>query len=140
MFHYGKIIGKKFINPDWMCDMKNREDNLVRRADGKVIGIINNFIFTKHISGKKHFVRIPPGIANDVDVLKSIEKRGVILVEIIDDDTQKRYYATLKTIWEKGQPINRGFGNQWLLLFRNWSNIMENAHDPEVLAKQPKLF
>ena len=113
---------------------------LIRREDGKVIGEVIEDVFVKHISGKKHFLRTPAGIACDYDVIFKAEKLGAKICEVVDDDTGKEYYATINTFRDKYIPIDRGYGKQWVLLFKYWKNSKEMAKDPPEKSNQLELF
>ena len=74
----------------------------------------------KKVCGSKHFLRTPPAIALDRDVLKWAERKGASTVCIFDRETEKLYHASLATIWEKGFRVNRGFGEQQALPLYLW--------------------
>jgi len=117
----------------------NREDKLIRRSDGKVIGKIIEHVFIKTVIGSVHFLRTPPGIAWDVDAVREAESKGAKYLEVIDSEKGKKYFCTIKTFWEKGFSVNRGYGKQWELKFKHWTDDKAKAKDPEVI-KQERLF
>jgi hypothetical protein len=89
----------------------------IRRPDGKIVGEVDGNVFKKVVSASVHFLREPPSIANDLDVL---------------NQAGKKYVASMNRIWKDGIAINRGHGEQLALLLDQW-----NKDKPD---NQIKLF
>ena len=106
----------------------------IRRADGRIVGEIVNGVFSKSIDASKHFLRVPPAIANDLDVLAQAKERGARVCEITDRETGTTYRATIEKIWRRGFHVERGHGAQIALALSEW------ARDGEPTADQAKLF
>jgi len=88
----------------------------------KIVGEVQDDVFLKRLIGSKHFLRVPPGIAFDIDSLKQAEKAGARKVKIIDKETGKIYRAAISTIWAKGFHKNYcGYGPQIGLEMHLWS-------------------
>jgi hypothetical protein len=104
----------------------------IRRPDGKIVGEVDGNVFKKVVSASVHFLREPPSIANDLDVLNQAKQAGATMCEIIDRETGKKYVASMNRIWKDGIAINRGHGEQLALLLDQW-----NKDKPD---NQIKLF
>lgn len=70
----------------------------------------------------RHFMRIPPGIAFDGDVLRQAEEWGVTDIEVTDGVSPHRdtYRCTLDTFLRHAEVVNRGHGRQLVLRFSFW--------------------
>jgi len=88
--------------------------------NGKVIGEVKNGVFSKKLSGSRHFLRKPPAICFDVVSLKQAEAAGAIRIEITDMENGKIYHAPLRLVWQKGFTLDRGYGRQIGLALNYW--------------------
>lgn len=100
----------------------------------KVIGYVQNGVFTKSVQASKHFLRRPRAIAFDVSTLHDAEQAGARRVEVKDTETGRVYQLPLSTVWAKGWRFNRGFGEQWGVHLDHW------FRPGEQVAEQPSLF
>ena len=103
------------------------------RAGGKIVGKVQDGVFFKRLIGSLHFLRIPPGIANDIASLKQAENAGAQIVQVTDIETETIYRAAISTIWARGFPVNRGYGPQIGLVFSDWSKGNEPLCDQLLL-------
>jgi len=87
-----------------------------------VVGSVSGVIFTKRVHSSRHFLRKPPAIALDVSSLTQAKSHGAITVEIIDLDTNRKYYAGIAKIEDEGVRFNRGHGDQIFLPLEEWHN------------------
>ncbi|RIK26715.1 MAG: hypothetical protein DCC55_39820 [Chloroflexi bacterium] len=76
----------------------------------------------KTVDGRKHFVKIPPGIAFDDDVLHQAGELGATDIEVTDGASPHRdtYRCTLDTFLRHAEVVNRGHGRQLVLRFTYW--------------------
>ena len=65
----------------------------------KAVGVVVGEQFQKRIQGSKHFLRIPPAIANDESVLVSATKLGATEVAVFDTENETVYRTTMSSIW-----------------------------------------
>lgn len=87
----------------------------------KPIGYVVSDMFVKHVSGRKHFLRVPPAIAFDAPTLDDAERAGATMVCIHDQDTGAVYRAPVHLIRSKGFAFDRGHGRQIALTLDRWS-------------------
>lgn len=76
----------------------------------------------KTVDGRKHFVKMPPGIAFDDDVLRRAVELGAVNVQVTDSATNpaNHYTVELATFLRHAEVVNRGFGRQLALRFAYW--------------------
>ena len=86
----------------------------------KAVGIVVGEQFQKRIQGSKHFLRIPPAIANDESVLLSAMKLGATEVAVFDTESGTIYKSAINDIWSKGFAFDRGWGKQIGLPIKEW--------------------
>ena len=92
------------------------------RAGNKIVGYVEGAVFIKTLKASKHFLRVPPAIAFDIDSLKRAYEAGARYVRVIDVDSNRVYIAPISTIWSKGFEVDRGFGRQIALLLKHWNS------------------
>ena len=100
--------------------MSRKYNNTKIRVGRRVVGEVRGEVFHKSVYGSKHFLRVPPSIANDVSVLQDAEQAGAVWVHIRDKENDQTYKATITHIREKGFPVNRGWGKQIALPMNGW--------------------
>lgn len=115
-------------------------------AGGRVVGHVNGEIFSKIISGSKHFLRQPPAILFDVSSLKDAELLGATLASVTDRETGNVYTALISLIWQK--PIYKDYTTPQVgLALREWTKngipptappTRPTPHAPD--AEQPRLL
>lgn len=76
----------------------------------------------KTVDGRKHFVKVPPGIAFDDDVLRQAGELGATDIEVTDGASPHRdtYRTGLSTFLRHAEVVNRGHGRQLVLRFSFW--------------------
>lgn len=99
----------------------------------------------KTVTGSRHFLRTPPGIAIDTAVLEQGKRAGCQYTEVKDKETGTVYRAKLATIDAHGFPVCRGFGHQTALAFAYWDEYDRNGrslrlHLPDRPQATPSLF
>jgi hypothetical protein len=91
------------------------------RANGKIVGRVENGVFKKNIRGSTHHLRRPAALCLDVQSLIDAQSCGAVKVEIIDKDSGNVYRAQISTIRAKGFTIERGgAGRQLALRLSDW--------------------
>jgi hypothetical protein len=93
------------------------------RVGNRIVGSVKDGVFIKTVKASKHFLRVPPAIAFDIDSLKRASEAGAHTVRVIDTDCNRVYVAPISTIWSKGFEVNRGFGRQIALLLKYWNTV-----------------
>lgn len=76
---------------------------------------------TKRVAASRHFLRVPPAIGIDLEILDWAEREGAGLVQVMELEAGVYYCASLSTLRSKGFPVNRGFGRQWALGLSEWT-------------------
>lgn len=100
--------------------------------NNKAVGIVVGIKFQKRVQGSRHFLRIPPSIANDESVLNTAENMGATYVSIFDTETGTVYESSIANIKEHGVWFDRGFGKQIGLAFKYWHCILPRINsNPE---------
>jgi len=92
--------------------------------NGRVVGEVRGTVFYRTLH-PNHILRKPPSIALHVEVLKRISAAGATMVEFALGDTI--YRAPLTLYWERGIPIDRGWGEQRALLLTDFYTISVNG-------------
>jgi hypothetical protein len=112
-------------------------DSTLIFENGRKIGSVKAGVFSKNISGSKHFVRnFGGGIAIGLAGLDQAEQAGAIYVRVLDRETGITYAATIHHLRQAGKPINfSGFGPQLLLPFSGWTRSGSNL---PTLPDQPE--
>lgn len=114
--------------------INNYSTKAIVRED-KILGIVfDNRLLRKVVSAKRHFLKRPKAIALDRETLDRAEEMGATEIEVVDQDSGKSYYCTIKYFRLHGFKLNRGYGEQIGLTMNNW--ICANPGDP----KQFELF
>jgi hypothetical protein len=101
----------------------------IRRADGKVIGLVVNGVFKKTVKASKHFLHTPPAIAFDLCAIADAKANGATVAEVTDAETGAVYRATIARIWQRGFHVDRKHGNQIALLINEWNRGDEVTAD-----------
>jgi hypothetical protein len=104
------------------------------RAGGHVVGHVSEGVFYKTMRASVHFLQKPRAICFDVASLHDAERLGARHVEVTDSETGQVYRAALGTVWAKGRPLDRGYGQQWRLDLCHWNT------GGEPMAEQLSLF
>jgi len=97
-------------------------------AGGHIVGQVKNGVFSKTVTGSRHFLKVPPAIALSVDSLHQAQAVGAFDVAIYDKETRTTYRASIAHILENGFELNRGFGLQIALPFEGWTKQTKGAY------------
>ena len=89
-------------------------------ASGKAIGQVKGDTFYKTISGSKHMLRTPPGLAVDLQSLLDAEQAGATRIQIFDRETGTKYSTAISHLKRAGFTFERGFGRQIGLALDAW--------------------
>lgn len=101
---------------------------------GQRVGHVRDGVFYKTLSSSKHFLRKPPAIAFSLESVIQAEQEGATIVEIYDRDTESVYRVSMKKVWDKGFPVNRGYEPQIALSLDCWIKQVKG------MPTQPMLF
>ena len=116
----GNGAGQSRSQPDYTSSVQGRQSHPVRRSDGKVIGHVRNGVFRKRLRASRHFLRVPPAIAFDVESLVEAEQAGAGVIRIEDADSARVYAATMADVRRRGFVIERGHGAQLAVPLGAW--------------------
>jgi len=89
--------------------------------------------FCKTVVSTIHRLRRPVAYAVGVESLTNAEALGSKLVILYERDTRDTYSAPIATIKERGFRMNRGFGDQLVLVLGEWNR---NGEPPQAEAKR----
>jgi hypothetical protein len=92
------------------------------RVGNRIVGSVKDGVFIKTVKASKHFLRVPPAIAFDIDSLKRASEAGAHYVRVIDTDSNRVYVAPISAIWQKGIQVDRGYGRQIALPLKYWNS------------------
>ena len=111
----------------------------IRRADGRVIGVVRGDTYFKKIHDK-HFLDKPRGIASDVDALRQAQNAGAIYFVAHHVESGRDYRAPIARFFSRGIRVNRGYGEQTALVIGDF-NCDDNTPTPTApKPTQPALF
>lgn len=99
---------------------------------GKKIGRVEGGIFYKTISGSKHMLHKPPGLAVDLMALMDAEAAGATRIQITDRETGIKYSTAISHLKRAGFTFDRGSGRQIGLALESF--IQERPGEPVQLA------
>jgi len=85
----------------------------------RVAGHVTGEVLRKAVNGSKHFLRKPPAIAFNVDVLSAAEHLGAKRIVVTDLDTKHEYACTVETFRAHAIKIERWDG-QLALTMAYW--------------------
>ena len=85
----------------------NRESFQIHVA-GRHVGVVENGIFKKTITGSRHILRKPPAIALSVESLQQAEHAGADEINITDIETGCVYACTVEHFKGYSFPLQRG--------------------------------
>jgi hypothetical protein len=96
---------------------------LVRDIQHHIIGDIDKGVFTKMVSGSKHFLRNPePSIAIDAVAFDTVISRHTNRMLVIDRDSKAKYEIRTRLFSELKEELDRGYGRQYYVPIRLWDN------------------
>jgi hypothetical protein len=111
------------------CVTARREELIF--VQGRIVGKLQGATFTKKLRRSKHYLRTPGGWGHDRESLLELQAKGCRIIRIIDLDSGTIYCSPIETMLSRGIRINRGYGEQVLLLECLWTQS-----DP----RQSRLF
>lgn len=95
---------------------------IVKTVDNKIIGTLDNGVFTKTVYGSKHKLLSPPAWAIDSYVFDHVLKGRCKVIIIVDrDDFNRQYKVPFATFDSNKQETRRGFGKQYFLTMDWWN-------------------
>lgn len=89
------------------------------RVEDKVIGQVDNGVFIKCVQGSIHMIHTPKAWCVDMSAWEQI-KDLMHTVRIVDTDTGHIYEITADDFCRVAKVMNRGFGNQYMVLMKYW--------------------
>ncbi len=98
-------LGQEMISPD----------------KGRTVAEITDKLLKKHIYKSKHFLRKPPAIAFDLEIIEAARAAGVERVEAHEDEDKKLYSVDLDRFVKSSIVIDRGAGPQLALPLEYWT-------------------
>ncbi len=96
----------------------------------KVVGKVADGVFHKTVRASEHFLRKPPAIAFDRSSVEDAQSAGATVVEVVDEEAARSYWATLATVKEHGFAVDRGHGAQVALTLGHWRATRYEAEKP----------
>jgi hypothetical protein len=112
---------------------------IIMLDNGKVVGEVQDNTFFKRVSGSRHFLRIPPAIAFNLETIEQAVKFGAVNICVTDSDDDAEYWSLIKVIQAKGVKFERGHGPQIYLPMKWWSSAGKQKI-PDLPIEQPRLF
>lgn len=97
------------------------------RVKHRIVGHVCGDTFYKKVKASRHFLRVPPAIAFDVQSLQDAQNAGAVFVEVTDKETDKRYRQSIDTILHRGFRVSRRYGEQVALPLGEWMTDQEPA-------------
>jgi hypothetical protein len=97
------------------------------KAQGKIIGYLEEGAFIKVVTGSKHRLRYPPAWAIDAEAFDTEVKPNATEIVVIDRETGIKYHTPVQTFDRLKGELNRGFGRQYFLLLNHWQ-VEENGN------------
>ena len=104
-------------------------------VNGKVVGQVENGVFSKTVEASKHFLQKPPAICFDLASLDTAQNLGATRVVVKDKETGKIYQSSISYIQFHGFTLNRGYGAQIALSLDRWMK-----HNDEQLVLIPEVI
>ena len=78
---------------------------------GYKVGTLEGDTLKRHVHFETHILQHPRGWSFDLDALKEAKEYGVTKVEVTDDDSGRRYCATLDDFFQKGVLVGEWAGH-----------------------------
>jgi len=87
---------------------------------GKVIGTLENNVFTKKVRRSRHFLRVLQAWGTDKTTLLDLKRQGCKTVRLIEKETAQVLEAPLERILSEGIERDLGYGVQVFLPESKW--------------------
>ena len=104
------------------------KDKRLVRVNGRIIGKIEDGIFTKSVIGSKHMLRCPPAWAIQGDAFENEVKTNAKEIVVIDKETNIQYRTTVEIFDSQKGTLDRGFGKQYFLTLNHWEERGNGHH------------
>lgn len=104
--------------------------------NGRVAGVFDkgSGTFTKRLR-PEHLLKHPPGIANDVSVLRQLAALNCETMRVVLVETGEVLKAQFSAFAEHGEYLNRNHGPQVVLRRSYWRNAAEDAAQPALFSE-----
>lgn len=96
---------------------------IVRSSDGKIIGDIENYVFTKRVRGSVHMLRVPPGWGIDAEAFVKSVLPLTDKIRIEDVENGSVYEIATRVFDDKKFRLKRKFGIQFVVTLNYWHEI-----------------
>jgi hypothetical protein len=96
-----------------------KRGQLVRLANGKVAGRVEDGVFVKPVRGSRHMLRTPRAWAVDAEAYDRI-RQDIHLIVVEDEESSINYRATPEIFDAYRGSLDRGFGHQYFLPLARW--------------------
>lgn len=91
------------------------------KAQGKVIGYLQDHAFIKPVRGSKHMLLFPQKAwAIDAEVFDREVKPNTSKFVVIDRETGLEYHCSIEVFDRLKGELDRGFGKQYFLTLSHW--------------------
>jgi len=97
------------------------------KAEGKVIGYLEDHTFVKPVLGSKHRLRCPPAWAIDAEAFDREVKPNATKIVVRDRETGLEYHCLVEVFDRLKAELDRGFGKQYFLTLNHWE-VSGNGH------------
>jgi hypothetical protein len=92
------------------------------RLGGRTIAELDGSTLRKRVRGSVHLLQQPrKAWAVDAAMLADAERRGGVLVEVVDGETGQVYRAGVALFRQRGFTVSRGYGEQRALALEHWT-------------------
>ena len=96
---------------------------IVRSVDGKIIGNLDNGVFSKRVRGRVHMLRSPRAWAIDARAYDTKIVQHANTIEVYDMDTQLTYRCSTELFDLHKGTMDRKFGKQYFLPIHHWDML-----------------
>lgn len=101
---------------------RNSRNSVPIYSSGLIVGIVEDGVFRKNITGSRHLLRKPLAIAVSNDALLQAENFGATRIVVFDRETQATYCSLIAHLRERGFEFDRGYGKQIALPLGEWAS------------------
>jgi len=97
------------------------------KAEGKIIGYLEDHSFIKPVLGSKHRLKRPPAWAIDAEAFDRKVKPNATKIVVRDRETGLEYHCLVEVFDRLKAELDRGFGRQYFLTLNHWE-VKGNGH------------
>lgn len=97
------------------------------KAEGKVIGYLQDHTFIKPVLGSKHRLKRPPAWAIDAEAFDREVEPNATKIVVRDRETGLEYHCLVEVFDRLKAELDRGFGRQYFLTLNHWE-VKGNGH------------